>query len=102
MTADICCHITIIRRLILYVMLYNCYQTSDVRYPFLLNSALLFLIIVKMTIECERDQYIIENKRKQKKTKGYGLRATTMEDENAVTPTLCFAQVSLDRCSKHA
>ena len=49
-------------------MLYNCYQTSDVRYPFLLNSALLFLIIVKMTIECERDQYIIENKRKPKVT----------------------------------
>ena len=47
-------------------MLYNCYQTSDVRYPFLLNSALLFLIIVKMTIECQRDQYIIENKRKPK------------------------------------
>ena len=66
MTADICCHITVIRRLIIYVMLYNCYQTSDVRYPFLLNSALLFLIIVKMTIECERDQYIIENKRKPK------------------------------------
>ena len=54
MRADICCHITVvrrltsyncyqtsavitvIRRLILYVMLYNsvynCYQTSDVRY----------------------------------------------------------------------
>ena len=30
--------------------------------PFLLNSALLFLIIVKMIIECKRDQYIIENK----------------------------------------
>ena len=25
-----------------------------------------------------------------------------MEDENAVTPTLCFAQVSLDRCSNDA
>ena len=24
---DICCHITVIRRLILYVMLYNCYMT---------------------------------------------------------------------------
>ena len=36
--------------------------------PFLFNSALLFLIIVKMTIECERDQYIIENKRKPKVT----------------------------------
>ena len=86
MTADVCCHITVIRRLVLYVMLYNCYQTSDVRYLFLLSSALLFLIIVKMTIECERDQYIIE---KQEKTKGYGVRAATMEDENAVTPTLC-------------
>ena len=69
---------------------------SDVRYLFLLNSALLFLIIVKMTIECERDQYIIENKRKPKVTE------TTMEDENAVAPTLCFAQVSFDRFSKHA
>ena len=49
-------------------MLYNCYQTSVVRYPFLLNSVLLFLIIVKVTIECERDQYIIENKRKPKVT----------------------------------
>ena len=49
-------------------MLFNCYQTSDVRYPFLLNSALLFLIIVKMTIGCERDEYIIENKRKRKVT----------------------------------
>ena len=68
MLSDVCCHITVIRRLILYVMLYNCYQTSDVRYPFLLNSALLFLIIVKMTLECERDQYIIENKRKPKVT----------------------------------
>ena len=77
-------------------MLYNCYQTPDVRYPFLLNSALLFLIIVKMTIECERDQYIIENKRKPNVTE-WG-----RQDENAVTPTLCFAQVSLDRCSKHA
>ena len=55
MTADIFCHltvvrrltsynfyetspvITVIRRLILDVMLYNPYQTSDVRYPFLLN-----------------------------------------------------------------
>ena len=68
MTADICCHITSIRRLILYVMLYNCYQSSDVRYPFLLNSAILFLIIVKMTIECKRDQYNIENNRKPKVT----------------------------------
>ena len=25
-----------------------------------------------------------------------------MEDENAFTPTLCFAQVSSDSCSKHA
>ena len=64
MTADICCHITFIRRLTSY----NCYQTSDVRYPFLLSSALLFLIIVKMTIECERDQYVIENKRNPKVT----------------------------------
>ena len=46
----------------------TCYQTSDVRYPFLLNLALLFWIIVNMTIECERDQYIIENKRKPKVT----------------------------------
>ena len=29
-SADICCHITVIRRLSLYVMLYNCYHTSDV------------------------------------------------------------------------
>ena len=29
-SADICCPITVIRRLILYVMLYNCYETSDV------------------------------------------------------------------------
>ena len=28
--SDVCCHITVIRRLILYVLLYNCYQTSDV------------------------------------------------------------------------
>ena len=68
MTADMCFHITVIRRLILYVVLYNCYQTSNVRYPFLLNSALLFFIIVKMIIECERGQYIIENKRKPKVT----------------------------------
>ena len=59
---DICCHIAFIRRLTSY----NCYQTSDDTYPLLLNSALLFLIILKMTIECERDQYIIENKRKPK------------------------------------
>ena len=66
MTTDICCHITVIRRLILYFMLYNFYQTSDVRYPF--SSTRLFLMIVKMTIECERGQYIIENKRKPKVT----------------------------------
>ena len=35
---------------------------------FLLNSALLFLISVKMIIECKRDQYIIENKKKTKVT----------------------------------
>ena len=68
MTADVCCHITVISCLILYVMLFNCCQMSDVRYPFLLNSALLFLRIVKMTIGCERDQYIIENKRKPQVT----------------------------------
>ena len=32
--------------------------------PFLLNSALLFLIIVKMIVECKKDQYSIENKKK--------------------------------------
>ena len=32
MTSDVSCHITVIRRLMLYVMLYNCYQTSDVSY----------------------------------------------------------------------
>ena len=47
-------------------MLYNCYHTSDVRYPFLLNWALLFLIVVKMTIECERDQYTIETRENQR------------------------------------
>ena len=67
--------------------------------PFLLNSALLFLIIVKMIVECKKDQYSIENKKK--KQTGYGVRATKMEDENAFTPTLCFAQVSSYRCSKH-
>ena len=36
--SDVCCHITVIRRLILYVMLYNCYQTSDVRYPLSCHS----------------------------------------------------------------
>ena len=38
--SDVCCHITVIRRLILYVMLYNCYQTSDVRYQGDLDSRL--------------------------------------------------------------
>ena len=50
-----------------------------------------------MIAECKRDQYATENKKK-----GYGVRATTMKDENAFTPTLCFAQVTSDRCSKHA
>ena len=49
-------------------MLYDFYQTSDVRYPFLLNSALFFLIIVKMAIEFERDQNIIENRKTKRKT----------------------------------
>ena len=30
--SDVCCHITVIRHLMLYLMLYNCYQTSDVWY----------------------------------------------------------------------
>ena len=30
-------------------------------------------------------------------TKGYGAQATTIEGQNAVAPTLCFAQVSRDR-----
>ena len=51
-----------------------------------------------MTIECERDQYIIENKRKPKVME-WGRQRGMMK---TVTPTLCFAQVSLDRCSKHA
>ena len=42
--------------------------------PFLLNSALLFLIIVKIIVECKRNQYTIENKKKQR------LRS---EDDNA-------------------
>ena len=66
--SDVCCHITVIRRLILYVMLYDFYQTSDVCYPFLLNSALFFLIIVKMAIEFERDENIIENRKTKRKT----------------------------------
>ena len=28
--SDVFCYITVIRHLMLYVMLYNCYQTSDV------------------------------------------------------------------------
>ena len=35
-----------------------------------------------MIIECKRDQYIIENK---KKNNGYRVRVTTKEDENAFT-----------------
>ena len=35
-------------------------------------------------------------------TKGYGVRATAIEGQNAIAPTLCFAQVSRDKWSKHA
>ena len=34
-------------------------------------------------------------------TKGYGVWATTMENENPFSPMLCFAKVSHDRWSKH-
>ena len=34
-------------------------------------------------------------------TKGYGVQATTVKGKNAFAPTLCFAQVSSDRWSKH-
>ena len=33
--------------------------------------------------------------------KGYGVQATTIEGKIAFAPTLCFAQVSCDRWSKH-
>ena len=35
-------------------------------------------------------------------TKGYKVRVTTIEGQNAFAPTLCFAQVSRDSRSKHA
>ena len=35
-------------------------------------------------------------------TKGYEVRATTIEGQNAFAPTLYFAQVEHDRWSKHA
>ena len=35
-------------------------------------------------------------------TKAYEVRATTMKNYNAFTPTLCFAQDSRDRWSEHA
>ena len=35
-------------------------------------------------------------------TKGYRVWATTIEGQNIFAPTLCFAQVSCDRWSKHA
>ena len=88
MTAGICCHITFIRRLILYVMLYDFYQRSDFRYPFLLNSALLFFY------NCKDGNWVWE------RSKYYWKQED--QEENAVTPSLCFTQVSLDRCSKDA
>ena len=53
------CYITVIYDIYdsRHLLSYNCYQTSD-----------FILIIVKMTIEFERDQYVIENKRKPKVT----------------------------------
>ena len=35
-------------------------------------------------------------------TKGYEMRATTIEGQNAFAPTLCFAEVSRYGWSKHA
>ena len=35
-------------------------------------------------------------------TEGYGVRAKTIEGQNAFATTLRFAQVSRDRWSKHA
>ena len=35
-------------------------------------------------------------------TKGYGVRATTIEGQNAFAPALCFAYVSRDGWSEHA
>jgi len=35
-------------------------------------------------------------------TEGYGVRATTIEGQNAFATTLRFAQVSRDRWLKHA
>ena len=65
---------------------------------YLLNSALSFLIIVKTTIECKGDQNIIDNK----KTPKLRSKGETVKGWKAFTPKLCLAQVSLDRCSKHA
>ena len=79
------CYITVTRRLMLDILF------SSTRHFYF--------------CDCKDDNRVWERSIyywKQEKTKGYGVRATTMEEENAVTPTLCFAQVSLDRCSKHA
>ena len=35
-------------------------------------------------------------------TKGYGVRATTIEGQKAFAPALCFAYVSRDRWSKRS
>ena len=47
--------------------------------PFLLNSALLFLIIVKMIVECKKDQYSIENKKKSKLVTEWGRQRWKMK-----------------------
>ena len=58
MTADVCCHITVIRRLILYVMSYNCYHTSDVWFYMLCYITVIRGLITVIWCQTSTNSYI--------------------------------------------
>ena len=55
---DVCCHITAIIHVILYVMLYNCYQTSDVWFYMLCYITVIRGMITVIWCQTSTNSYI--------------------------------------------
>ena len=55
---DVCCHITAIIHVILYVMLYNCYQTSDVWFYMLCYITVIRGLITVIWCQTSTNSYI--------------------------------------------
>ena len=95
--SDVWHHIIVIRRLLSY----NFYQTSEfICYVIWLLSNVWCLISFSPELgtfvfdNCKDGNWVWE------RSKYYWKQED--QEENAVTPSLCFTQVSLDRCSKDA